>query len=143
VPSSGRPWTEGSQRLIERGLIDRDTADAITRLWHFGQLIGNADMHDGNLSFRPRAPASGAGLNLAPVYDMLPMLYAPQRGVELAPVKFAARLPLPAEREAWQQAGSAACQFWAHAAEDSRISAQFRAICNHNLQTVSRTMGLL
>jgi hypothetical protein len=140
---AGRPWTEGSQRLLERGLIDRDTAHAITRLWHFGQLIGNVDMHDGNLSFRPRTSASGAELDLAPVYDMLPMLYAPQRGVELAPVNLAARLPLPAEREAWQQAASAACQFWAHAAEDARISVEFRAICNHNLQTVSKTMGLL
>src|SRR6202023_1184337 len=109
----------------------------------FGQLIGNADMHDGNLSFRPRAAASGAGLSLAPVYDMLPMLYAPQRGVELAPVQLAARLPLPAERGAWQQAASAACQFWAHAAEDARISAEFRTICNHNAQTVSKAMGLL
>jgi hypothetical protein len=140
---AGRPWTEGSQRLLERGLIDRNTADAITRLWHFGQLIGNADMHDGNLSFRPQASASGGALSLAPVYDMLPMLYAPQRGVELAPVNLAARLPLPAEREAWQQAASAACQVWAYGAEDSRISAEFRKICNHNLQTVSKTMRLL
>ncbi len=71
---AGRPWTEGAARLLERGIIDGDTAKAITRLWHFGQLIGNTDMHDDNLSCRPRASASGAGLELAPAYDMLPML---------------------------------------------------------------------
>jgi hypothetical protein len=140
---AGRPWTEGAARLLERGLIERDTAQAITRVWHFGQLIGNTDMHDGNLSFRPRFSAAGSALSLAPVYDMLPMLYAPRRGVELAPVTFAPRLPLPAEREAWQQAAVAADQFWSRAADDARISAQFRAICVDNLRTVRKTVGLL
>ena len=140
---AGRPWTEGSARLLERGIIDSDTAKAITRLWHFGQLIGNTDMHDRNLSFRPQGSGTGAALGLAPVYDMLPMLYAPQRGVELAPVTFVPRLPLPAEREAWRQAADAAAQFWSRAADDARISAQFRASCVDNLRAVRRTMGLL
>jgi hypothetical protein len=138
----GRPWTEGAVRLLERGLIDRDTAQAITRLWHFGQLIGNSDMHDGNLSFRPRIFAEATSLVLAPAYDMLPMLYAPQRGVELPPVNFVPRLPLPAERGAWQDAATAADQFWSRAADDARISAKFRAICVDNLQTVRKTAGL-
>lgn len=77
-----------------RCLIDAATRDAITCLWHFGQLIAYTDMHDGNLSFVPGQP----GPWLAPVYDMLPMLYAPQRGVELPERAFTPRLPLPAER---------------------------------------------
>jgi hypothetical protein len=140
---AGRPWTEGAAKLLERGLIDRDTAQAIKRLWHFGQLIGNTDMHDGNLSFRPQVSAATASLILAPSYDMLPMLYAPQRGVELPPVNFAPRLPLPAEREAWQDAVPAADQFWSRAADDARISAEFRALCVDNLHTVRKTVGLL
>jgi hypothetical protein len=140
---AGRPWTEGAVRLVERGLIDRDTAQAIKRLWHFGQLIGNTDMHDGNLSFRPLVSATTTSLILAPAYDMLPMLYAPERGVELPSVNFAPRLPLPAEREAWQDAVTAADQFWSRAADDARISTQFRAICVDNLHTVRKTAGLL
>ena len=140
---SGRPWSEGAARLLERSLIDSDTAQAITQLWHFGQLIGNNDMHDGNLSFRPRPSAAGPALSVAPIYDMLPMLYAPQRGVELPPVNFAPRLPLPAERVAWQRAAGAADRFWSRAADDGRISGQFRAICADNLRTVRKTVGLL
>jgi hypothetical protein len=140
---AGRPWPEGGERLLARRLIDRETAQVITLLWHFGQLIGNTDMHDGNLSFRPQVPNSGPALSLAPAYDMLPMLYAPQRGVELAPVTFAPRLPLPAEREAWRQAAAAADQFWSRAANDARISDQFRAICADNLRTVRTTVELL
>jgi hypothetical protein len=113
------------------------------RLWHFGQLIGNTDMHDGNLSFRPRISAEGAAMTLAPAYDMLPMLYAPQRGVELAPVNFAPRLPLPAEREAWQDAAAAAAEFWSRATDDARISDEFRAICADNLHTIHKTVRLL
>jgi len=139
----GRPWTEGAAKLLERGLIDSNTAHAITQLWHFGQLIGNNDMHDGNLSFRPRPSAAGPALSVAPIYDMLPMLYAPQRGVELPPVNFAPRLPLPAERGAWQQAAAAADRFWSRAADDARISVQFRAICVDNLRTVRKTVGLV
>jgi hypothetical protein len=140
---AGRPWTEGAARLLERGLIDRDTAQAINRLWHFGQLIGNTDMHDGNLSFGPQDSAATTSLMLAPAYDMLPMLYAPQRGVELPPVNFAPRLPLPAEREAWQDAAAAAEQFWSRAADDARIGAEFRALSVANLHTVRKTVGLL
>ena len=133
---AGRPWTEGAAKLLERGLVDRDTAEAITRLWHFGQLIANTDMHDGNLSFTPHMSAASAPLCLAPAYDMLPMRYAPQRGVELPPVDFVPRLPLPAEREAWQAGAAAADQFWSRAADDDRISAQFRAVCADNAQKV-------
>jgi hypothetical protein len=140
---AGRPWTEGAVRLLERKLIDHDTAQAITRLWHFGQLIGNTDMHDGNLSFKPQSSAEASSLTLAPAYDMLPMLYAPQRGVELPPAHFAPRLPLPAEREAWQDAAIAAEELWSRAADDARISGAFRAICAENLQTVRKTAALV
>jgi hypothetical protein len=139
---AGRPWTEGAAKLVERALIDRDTAEAIKRLWHFGQLIGNTDMHDGNLSFRPRVSGQ-ATLIVAPAYDMLPMLYAPQRGVELPTVNFAPRLPLPAERDAWAYAATAADQFWSRAADDAHISADFRAIAADNVHTVRKTAGLL
>ena len=135
---SGRPWSEGAETLLERGLIASETRDAITRLWHFGQLIGNTDMHDGNLSFVPGEP----GLQLAPVYDMLPMLYAPQRGVELPERQFAARLPLPAERKLWHQAAQTAIDFWRRAANDSRVSESFRAICRLNEAIVRDSAAL-
>ena len=136
---SGRPWTEGAAHLLERGLIDTETRDAVARLWHFGQLIGNTDMHGGNLSFVPGAP----GLRVAPVYDMLPMLYAPQRGVELPERNFAPRLPLPAERESWQQAARAAIAFWSRASDDPRVSdGIFRQTCARNAQAVRDAASL-
>lgn len=126
----GRPWTVAAGKLHERGLVDHDVRGRIERLWHFGQLIANDDMHAGNLGFRP-------GLQLAPVYDMLPMLYAPQRGVELPQRRFAPAPPLPSERKAWAQARAAAETFWSLAAADARISPGFRAICAVNAGRVA------
>lgn len=133
-----QPWPQGGARLLEQGLIDHAVHDAIARLWHFGELIANTDMHDGNLSFTP----DGGRLGLAPSYDMLPMLYTPQPGVELPQRHFAPRLPLPAQRAPWQQAAAAAIEFWARAADDGRISREFRQVCVRNAQAVRDAAAL-
>jgi serine/threonine protein kinase HipA of HipAB toxin-antitoxin module len=50
--------------------------DTAAQAFLFGQFIGNTDMHFGNLSFfvdnvaRPR-------FEVAPIYDMLPMMWRP------------------------------------------------------------------
>jgi hypothetical protein len=125
---AGVSWITGAQSLLKEKRITEATLPQIELLWHFGKLIANTDMHEGNLSFRP---VSGR-LELAPAYDMLPMWYAPQRGVEIPIRKFVPELSVPAEREAWMIAASAARQFWQAASEDSRISAGFRTICADN-----------
>lgn len=125
VGSGPGPWTAAARALESRGWTDANTRERIEQLWHFGKLIANTDMHEGNLSFRP-------GLALAPAYDMLPMMYAPERGVELPEREFTPMPPLPSERPAWAAARSAAISFWESAATDSRISAEFRALCSIN-----------
>ena len=82
------------ERLEALGLLQPAVQEQCATLWHFGQLIANEDMHEGNLSFQPALPGE-VGLRLAPVYDMLPMMYAPARGVEIAPREFTPPLPLP------------------------------------------------
>lgn len=133
---AGAPWVEVARRLGARAWLSADDVRCTALLWHFGQLIGNNDMHDGNLSFQPRSVEGRPGLRLAPAYDMLPMLYAPSRGVELPLREFRPRLPLPAERELWAQAAQAARAFWTSAAADARISAGFRAVCADNARSM-------
>lgn len=122
---AGKPWTDAADALQQRGLISAESHAQLQRLWLFGQLIANTDMHDGNLSFEP-------GLELAPVYDMLPMAYAPMRGLELPIRDFQPALPLPAEQNAWRVAARAAEHFWRAAAGDARISPGFRVLCQQN-----------
>ena len=97
--------------------------EALSFLWFFGGFIGNTDRHFGNISFM----APPAGLTLAPVYDMLPMLYAPQ-GPDLPDRSFAVPTPAGGDLAVWSRAGRAALMFWEQAASDVRISAAFRAI---------------
>jgi len=132
---SGVSWIVGANRLFQEKLISESTRQHIIILWYFGKLIANSDMHEGNLSFRPSAQT---GLfELAPAYDMLPMLYAPTRGVELQKKIFAPDLPTPEEVPYWLIAAGAARQLWECAAADPRIGADFRAICAANLDVLA------
>jgi hypothetical protein len=138
---AGKSWAEAGRLLRTGGLIAQPDADGLARLWHFGQLIANTDMHDANLAFEPEPVDGRPGLKLAPVYDMLPMLYAPSRGVELPDRTFAPRLPLPAEESAWREAAPAALAFWQAAADDARISRPFRRTCAANAKALRALLG--
>ncbi|MDP9898998.1 type II toxin-antitoxin system HipA family toxin YjjJ [Variovorax ginsengisoli] len=120
-----RDWVRLAKRLAHAGLLTADDVTRVAHLWWFGRLIGNTDMHAGNLSFRPVA----GHLTVAPAYDMLPMFEAPLAGGEVAPRVFDPPLPLPPERAVWHAACAAALAFWRAAADDARISAAFRARC--------------
>lgn len=144
---AGSGWNKVAARLLADGYIDAATAERIVRLWHFGRLIANSDMHEGNLSFVPGpvpegGQAKAVPLALAPAYDMLPMRYAPVRGVELPPRDYQPALPLPQERADWLPAAAAAIAFWHRAGADKRISAPFRAICRANAAALKRLADL-
>jgi hypothetical protein len=127
---AGTSWIVGGQRLLKEGIISATTFQQISLLWYFGKLIGNTDMHEGNLSFKP-SQHKGV-LELAPAYDMLPMLYAPVRGVEIPKRTFTPELPLPNDIGNWSIAAKAAELFWMTAANDKRISKEFRNSCRDN-----------
>ena len=55
-----------------RRRLDPGNASAVRALYDFGHLIGNTDMHFGDLSLWADDPAK-AQFELAPLYDMLPM----------------------------------------------------------------------
>lgn len=122
-------WSDGADALLHANYISEETAQQTKLLVHFGRMIGNTDMHDGNLAFLP-------DMRLAPAYDMLPMMYAPQRGVELVERKLNPALPLPKERESWMHAAKAAVVFWRRVEADERISLGFRRIAEVNAELV-------
>ena len=126
-------WTRLAGRFAKAGLIEPDDVDRIQCLWWFGRLIANTDMHTGNLSFRPQGT-----LALAPIYDMLPMLYAPLPGGEVPTRSFEPALPLPPLRATWATACSAAVLFWTRASQDARIGEDFRHTCALNAQRLQQ-----
>lgn len=134
---TGEDWGLIAAALRAQGWVTADTERQIRLVWTYGRLIGNTDMHKGNLSFVPGLPMA-----MGPVYDMLPMMYAPLGGGELPRVAYAPGLPAPREREVWLEAAAAAQAFWESAAQDARISAEFRAICTDNREALRRLVAL-
>jgi len=51
VGDANQPWPVVVKRLAALGVVTPEAADAAELLWAFGVLIGNTDMHAGNLSF--------------------------------------------------------------------------------------------
>jgi hypothetical protein len=70
-------WPTITQRLAADKQITPQAADRAGLLWAFGTLIGNTDMHGGNLSF---IAEQGHPYDIAPAYDMTPMTFAPRSG---------------------------------------------------------------
>ena len=138
LPTTSTDWGDAGDKMQAQGWVDGGVAAQLRTIWAFGKLIANADMHKGNVSFVPEA----SSLRVAPVYDMLPMAYAPLAGGEIPKTVYAPGLPAPKDREAWLAASRAAQMFWESAAADVRISIRFRAVCDTNLHELRRLDAL-
>ncbi|MFM9969097.1 MAG: type II toxin-antitoxin system HipA family toxin YjjJ [Burkholderiales bacterium] len=127
IGGNSTDWPVLAARLHGLGLLRIEVISAVQRLWWYGRLIGNTDMHLGNLSLYIEKP-----LRLAPAYDMLPMTYAPLPGGEVPPREFSPPLPLPEQRDVWNTACEAALDFWRRAGADTRISEPFQRLSTAN-----------
>jgi hypothetical protein len=78
VPDAYVHWAASCEALARQRRLSPLDARRAEALLHFGRLIGNTDMHSGNLGFfvAPEDLAKGR-FRLAPVYDMLPMRWRP------------------------------------------------------------------
>lgn len=132
------PWTAAAQRLLESGWLSGDDAFRLNIRWWFGNLIGNTDMHYGNVSlFLERERP----LSLAPAYDMLPMLYRADLEGLLPAVPFQPIPPPPEALPAWSRALPLAERFWMRVAESEWISPAFQSLARENraiLETYAR-----
>lgn len=77
VGNAQAPWPVLVERLASQRVVSPEAVRVTQSLFAFGRLIGNSDMHAGNLSF---VSGHGRPYALAPAYDMLPMAFAPRSG---------------------------------------------------------------
>lgn len=122
-------WPQVTLALTQKNIITPIAHQTTAKVHAFGQLIANADMHRGNLSFMH---TSGLPLNqpleLAPIYDMLPMHYAPRSSgmIPTEPPTFsihhADSLPYLREMLPFAQ------NYWQTIVGDARISDDFKLI---------------
>ena len=131
-------WMTAAANLRAVGAISVQAADAIRRAATFGQLIGNTDMHFGNLSFfySPRGP-----LGVTPIYDMLPMAYAPSAGDELPKRSFEPPLPVAGNLDLWTPISQRAGAYWEEVAAHELISPEFARFALDNARIVARGLA--
>lgn len=123
------PWPVVVQALARAGQVREDAVRGAALLHAFGTLIGNTDMHAGNLSFIAEA---GRPCTLAPAYDMLPMGFAPTPGGALRDALGTPQLAPSVPPAIWRQALELACGYRERLARSGGLSPRF-APCLHAL----------
>jgi hypothetical protein len=119
-------WAASVAALARQGRLPPLDAERAAALMDFGRLIGNTDMHAGNLGLLVRLEDLRAGrFSLAPVYDMLPMRWRPNHALGEAP-DYAAFEIAPALINA--AAAIPARDFWQAISRHSAISPRLRAV---------------
>ncbi len=107
-------------------------------MFTFGGLIANTDQHFGNLGMLNRYDGP---FGLAPVYDMLPMQFAPQNDAILAR-PFVPADPTAETMAVYRRARELAEEYWRLISNDARVSQDFRRIaltCGSTLAALPRT----
>lgn len=138
IGSGERDWGVIGDQLARLDWVTPDTAHHMATLHWFGRLIGNSDMHPGNLGFHL---TDDEPLALAPTYDMLPMYLAPSRtGAVRAPEPL---LLTPPERAGQTvhiaTAAAVATAFWRRVSNSEHIqSDEIRTLARSNYDAVTR-----
>jgi hypothetical protein len=125
---SAENWSKVAQNLCKNKLISADLLEQIQLQEYFGHFIGNTDMHNGNLSFFfEDEEISG----LTPIYDMLPMKYAPIHE-HISDETLVPFMPNPSSITSWNQARKLAIKYWNEITKTPGFSENFIDLASRN-----------
>jgi hypothetical protein len=138
LDQSSANWAAAAAILEQAHWVTKEEARALRWIWCFSDLIANSDMHRANVAFWF---TDALPYQLAPFYDVLPMLYAPGAQGDLSERIFAPRPPLASVADVWSDAASAAQEFWGRVSTGAGLSGPFRAIAEENRAVVARMLA--
>jgi hypothetical protein len=136
-------WPTIARHLVDDGQVRREAADGANLLWAFGTLIGNSDMHSGNLSF---VAEHGRPYDIAPAYDMTSMTFAPRTGGGIPDIIAEAIIHASVGNETWRRAEELARAFLARVTATAGFSHRFGsciAALERHINTASTKIGRL
>jgi hypothetical protein len=131
-------WWKFAQELQRDGWLEAGDARALAVRGWFGALIGNTDMHLGNVSL---ALTDIRPLSLAPSYDMLPMALRPASTGEVVPRTLDITPPLPDQRGNWVEAAAMAQLFWRRAEAGIGMSDGMRTIAGEQARKIAAAVA--
>jgi len=128
-------WSTLGTALGDMGRLAPEDAERLVCLELFGGMIGNSDMHLGNISFFTEDRFA-----LAPSYDMLPMRYAPVGRGELLPDATAPSIPAVSwqNRHPWRNAAVLAKRFWERIRTDPGMGGRMNDIASVALTSLAQ-----
>jgi HipA-like C-terminal domain len=124
VGAAHQAWPVLVKPLAVQGMVSHEAAEATEVLWAFGVLMGNTDMHGGNLSF---VSEQGRPFHLAPAYDMTPMAFAPSSSGKLPSSVPSVQLHASVRNDHWRTAQAMAQSYLAALRACPDFSADFEA----------------
>jgi hypothetical protein len=128
VAGAPQSWPNTIARLVAQKRIATDALATTQTLYAFGQLIGNTDMHFGNLGVivdSPNAISKGR-MTLAPCYDMLPMRFSPGPHSDIEFTAFSNELSAALPPPITHTARILAEDFWQRVSQESAVSEAWR-----------------
>ena len=139
----GHDWRALADAMQSDRRLSGAEAARVRWLDVFGALIGNSDRHLGNLSVFAEGAAHQC--TLAPVYDMLPMHFAPAQ-LQLPRREYVVTAPRAETWSVWADAARAALTFWQRLSNERALSDDFRALATASgeaLATAQQRFGFL
>lgn len=136
-------WPAIARILADDRQIHPEAAAGANILWAFGTLIGNSDMHNGNLSF---VAEHGRPYNIAPAYDMTTMAFAPRSGGGLPDTLPEAAILGSVSNETWRYAEALARTFLGRVMATGGFSSRFEpcvAALQHHIETAGTKIARL
>jgi hypothetical protein len=138
VGAGSAGWSLIAKALAKEGHIPPKAAAGASLLQAFGVLIGNTDMHTGNLSF---VSEHGRPYDLAPAYDMLPMGFAPRSGGGLPTSLLEATIHADIPPEAWMRAAQLAERYLERLRGEQRFSQAFQPCIEALAEHIQTALG--
>ena len=129
VGKAPAPWPILVAELVEHRIVEAQALPLAQAYYAFGQLIGNTDMHPGNLSF---VRDDARLYSLSPAYDMLPMAFAPRASGALGNHISAVSLHPSVPHDVWHDMLPIADRLLKRMMAEPRFSASFSS-CFHAL----------
>ncbi|WP_165227122.1 HipA domain-containing protein [Aquisphaera insulae] len=134
-------WSKAARHILEESHLRMAVEHADRMIWldTFGDLIANGDRHFGNFCFFTDE-ARHLTLSPTPVYDMLPMRFAPIDGTVIER-PFTPRPPTALNVHLWHEVAKQAVSFWSRLGEEHSLSSDFRRLCSRCRDQLTHTMA--
>lgn len=135
-------WPKIAAALVQSGKLNESVYRQVQKLHAFGVLIGNSDMHTGNLSFlvdditKPE-PA----YTLAPVYDMLPMSLAPRPSGQIPDALPTPKISVNPPLDIWKEILPLAIHYWRQVAGHPGVADDVKQIAQRQIEILSRPLA--